>query len=51
MTPLAGRNEPIQLSIWVHYGSVVLGDFGSERRLEFIVIGDTVNVASRLETR
>jgi len=40
---------PIQVSIGVHYGPVILGDIGPSRRLEFAVVGDTVNVASRLE--
>ena len=44
------RGEPpIQLSLGVHYGQVVLGDIGLNR-LEFAVIGATVNAASRLES-
>jgi adenylate cyclase len=39
----------IQLSVGIHFGQVVLGDIGSERRLEYAVLGDVVNVASRLE--
>jgi adenylate cyclase len=43
------RNEPpIQVSVGLHYGEVVLGDIGLNR-LEFAVIGTTVNAASRLE--
>ncbi len=40
---------PIKVSIGVHFGPVILGDIGPTRRLEFAVVGDTVNVASRLE--
>lgn len=42
-------DRPIKLSVGINYGPVVLGDIGTERRLEFAALGDTVNVASRLE--
>lgn len=41
--------EAIRVGIGVHYGSVVAGDIGGPQRFEFAVVGDTVNVASRLE--
>ncbi len=40
---------PVSVGVGIHYGPVVLGNVGDARRLEFAVIGDTVNVASRLE--
>jgi adenylate cyclase len=38
-----------RLGIGIHYGAAALGNVGGERCLEFTVIGDTVNVACRLE--
>lgn len=39
----------IRIGIGLHYGSAVLGDVGTKRYVEFTVIGDTVNAASRLQ--
>jgi tetratricopeptide (TPR) repeat protein len=41
--------QPVKMRIGIHTGPVVVGTVGNDLRVEFKAVGDTVNLASRME--
>ncbi|MBR4157295.1 MAG: adenylate/guanylate cyclase domain-containing protein [Oscillospiraceae bacterium] len=42
--------EELHVGVGVHFGPAVVGNMGSERRMDYTAIGDTVNTSARLES-
>tara|TARA_B110001454_G_scaffold219202_1_gene252049 strand:+ start:146480 stop:148294 length:1815 start_codon:yes stop_codon:yes gene_type:complete len=47
---MSRKEPPIQIGMGLHAGSAISGTIGSDERMEYTIIGNTVNTGSRIES-
>ena len=46
---VANGRSPLRVRIGIHTGSVIVGNIGASDRVNYTIVGDTVNVSQRLQ--
>ena len=41
--------KPVQIRVGVHTGPTIVGNIGAPGRINYTIVGDTVNMAQRIE--
>jgi adenylate cyclase len=47
---LAAGQRPVHIRMGIHMGPVVVGDIGTQNRINYTIVGDVVNASQRLES-